>query len=37
MDIRKARIITGHTGGNASKNSENYKISLPNSWIKKLA
>lgn len=36
MDIRKARIITGHAGGNASKNSENYKISLPNSWIKKL-
>lgn len=36
MDIRKARIIPGQAGGNSSKNSENYKISLPTLWIKTL-
>lgn len=36
MEIRKARIISGRSGGSSSKNSENYKISLPTSWIKKL-
>lgn len=36
MDIRKAKIISGRAGGSASKNSENYKISLPTTWVKKL-
>ncbi len=36
MDIRKAKIIVGRSGGNASKNSENYKIALPTSWVKSL-
>lgn len=36
MEIRKARIIPGQAGGNSSKNSENYKISLPTLWIKTL-
>ena len=36
MDIRKARIISGRAGGNSSKNSENYKISLPTLWVKSL-
>ncbi len=36
MEIRKARIISGRAGGNSSKSSENYKISLPTSWVKSL-
>lgn len=36
METRKARIIPGRAGGSSSKNSENYKISLPTSWIKNL-
>ncbi len=36
MEIRKARIISGRSGGNSSKNSENYNISLPTLWVKSL-
>lgn len=33
---RKARLIVNKVGGNASKNSFNYKVSLPTTWIKEM-
>lgn len=36
MEIRKANIIVGSAGGNTSKSSNNYKISIPNQWINEM-
>lgn len=36
MEIRKANVIVGNAGGNTGKSSNNYKISIPNQWIKEL-
>lgn len=36
MEKRELNIIIGKCGGNASKNSLNYKITLPTSWAKEL-
>lgn len=36
MEKRSAKILIGSAGGTASKNSNNYKISLPSSWVKKM-
>lgn len=36
MEIRKAKILINNAGGTASKKSNNYKISLPTSWINQL-
>ncbi len=36
MEIRKASLIIGRAGGNASKNAENYKISIPAKWVKEM-
>lgn len=34
MEKRYANIIINKAGGNASKNSVNYKISIPTKWVK---
>lgn len=36
MERRIAKLIVGKVGGNAGKNSKNYKISLPSKWITEL-
>jgi hypothetical protein len=35
-DARKVRIIANKAGGNASKDSYNYKVSIPTAWAKEL-
>lgn len=36
MEKRIAKIISGATGGTASKSSKTYKISIPNKWVSEL-
>ncbi len=36
METRKANIIIGNAGGNTGKSTNNYKISIPNQWIKEM-
>ena len=36
MDIRKANIIVGKSGGNAKGESKTFKLSLPTAWMREL-
>ncbi|MDU6263747.1 MAG: hypothetical protein E6600_04525 [Anaerocolumna aminovalerica] len=36
MESRNVKITIGKPGGNASKGSHTYKISLPNAWMNEL-
>lgn len=36
METRKVNVIVGKAGGNTGELSNNYKISIPNQWVKKL-
>lgn len=36
MDKRILKILFNKTGGNASKNSYSYKISVPAAWVKEM-
>lgn len=36
FEKRKVKVLINKAGGNAGKNSLNYKISLPTNWIKEL-
>lgn len=36
MEVRKAKLIANKAGGNSSKGSFNYKVSIPNIWVKDL-
>lgn len=37
MEQRNSKLIIGNAGGTASAYAKTYKISLPNSWIQKMA
>jgi hypothetical protein len=36
MEKRISKIIVGSVGGNASKSSKNYKVSLPSKWVNEM-
>ena len=36
METRNSKLIISNAGGTASSGAKTYKLSLPNSWIKKL-
>lgn len=35
-EIREMKLLVNKAGGNAGKNSYNFKVSLPNSWIREM-
>lgn len=36
MEKRISKIIVGSVGGNASKSSKNYKVSIPSKWVNEM-
>ena len=36
MEIRKMKLLVNKAGGNAGKNSCNFRVSLPASWIREM-
>ena len=36
IEKRKVKILINSAGGNASKNSKSYRVSLPSKWMQKM-
>lgn len=35
-EIREMKLLANRAGGNAGKNSYNFRVSLPSSWIRQM-